>query len=415
MIGDRLKTKRSGAWSAEDLDRMLQATSPRGWVALFAIICIVAGVAAWSIFGEFSTYAEARGLLLSRDGGLVDAVASGQGRLDAIVVNAGDEIEKDAVIALISNEELSEQYAGVLALIEERSEALRALREAVAEEETIERESNSRRRGRLDDLEANAREILAVAEANHSGNERLFEQGIVSRIELLRTQREYNQANRVLIDLSRERDNLEAAEVRQQNQNASRIRDIEAQVSAAERQAREFATRLAAERVLAPAPGQVVEIKASPGSIMTPGQAVLSIRTGPPELDVALYVPPTVGTQIEVGMEALVSPDTVRREEFGSIRGVVESISSFPVSFEAMVAVLQNQNLAIALSQEGPPYFGRISLLDDPSTASGFVWTSPKASNQTLSAGTLASIEVKTRSQPPITLALPLLRELLGL
>lgn len=415
MAGGGLKPSGSNAWSAEDLDRMLHATSPRGWIALLAILFLVAGVGAWSVLGEYSTYARANGLLLSRDGRLVDAVATGRGRLDAIVVGVGDEIGKDTVVALISNEELSEQYSGVLALVDERSEALEALREALAEEEAITRANHARRRERLDDLEANAREILEVAELNYNGSESLFAQGIISRIELLRSQREYNEADRVLIELNRERDNLEAIAVTQQNENAVRVREMQAQVLAAERQARELAIRLAAERVLAPSPGQVVEIKASPGSLVAPGQAVLSIRTGPSELDVALYVPPTVGSQIEAGMEALVSPDTVRREEFGSVRGVVESISSFPVSFEAMVAVLQNQNLALTFSESGPPYFGRISLLEDPSTASGFVWTSPRGSTQALSAGTLVSVEIKTRSQPPITLALPLLREILGI
>ena len=114
-------------------------------------------------------------------------------------------------------------------------------------------------------------------------------------------------------------------------------------------------------------------------------------------------------------MQALVSPSTVRREEFGAIRGTVDSLSSFPISFEGMVAVLQNQSLARTFSEDGPPYAGRIALLPDPATASGFAWTSPKASSQRLTAGTLASVEIKTRSQPPITLAVPLLKELLGI
>ena len=128
-----------------------------------------------------------------------------------------------------------------------------------------------------------------------------------------------------------------------------------------------------------------------------------------------LYVPPDEGKKVEAGMQALVSPATVRREEFGAIRGTVASLSLFPVSFEGMVAVLQNPSLARSLSSDGPPYAGRIALLSDPTTASGFAWTSPKAANQKPTAGTLASVEIKTRSQPPITLAVPLLKELLGL
>ena len=407
--------KRTGSSPADELDRTLRVASPQGWVALLTILVIVAACCAWSVFGEYSTYVEARGLLLSQDGMVVDAVANGTGRLEAITVAPGDEIEKDAVVAVIVNEELAEQYANVLALIEERSQALAALRDAVAEEEALALANNSRSRGRLDDLEMTAREVLEVAEANFDSANRLFEEGIISRVELLRAQRELNQAQLSLIELNQERDALAATEVVQENENAARIIEMQAQVQAAERRAGEIETLLSAERILAPTAGQITEIKAATGSIVVPGQALASIRTGTEELDVLLYVPPAAGEQVEAGMESLVSPVAIRREEFGAIRGTVESISTFPVSFEGMVAVLQNQNLARTFSEDGPPYVGRVSLLTDPATASGFAWTSPRASGQTLTAGMLVSVEIKTRSQAPITLAIPLLREMLGM
>ena len=172
---------------------------------------------------------------------------------------------------------------------------------------------------------------------------------------------------------------------------------------------------MAAEIVLAPVSGRVIEIKVTTGAIVQPGAAVASIRTGTTELEVLLYVPPYDGKKVEAGMEALVSPTTVRREEFGSIKGTVESISPFPVSFEGMVAVLQNQSLARSFSEDGPPYAGRIALLSEPGDRERLAWTSPKSVSQRLTAGTLASVEIKTRSQPPITLAIPLLKDLLGL
>ena len=407
--------RRPESTSVDQLDRMLSITSARGWIALLSIFAIVAGVVAWSVFGQYSTYVEARGLLMSRDGRIVDAVAAGRGRLDVITVAPGDQIKEDDIVAYIANEELAEQYSNVLSLINERSLALEALELAVTQEEEIALANNNRRRERLDSLETTAREVLEVAQAGFESTRQLYEEGIVSRLELLRAQQEFNQAQRGLIELSRERDAIDAGEVVQENDNAARVREMRAQVEAARRRAGELSTLIASETVLAPVSGQVTELKAATGSIVVPGQAVASIRTGAEELDVLLYVPPTAGDQVEAGMDSLVSPVTLRREEFGAIRGTVETVSSFPVSFEGMVAVLQNQNLAATFSEDGPPFSGRISLLPDPGTVNGFEWTSPRASNQTLTAGTLVSVEVKTRSQPPITLAIPLLRELLGI
>ena len=399
----------------EQLDRMLSVTSARGWIALLAILVVAATVGVWSVVGEVATYVEAHGFLLNRGGRVVDAVATGSGRLRTIVVAVGDEVEKDALVALVANEELAARHAGALALVEERTRALDALKAEIAEESRIASENSARRRRQLDELEATALDMLDIARANLESSRQLFERRIVSRLRLESTQQEFNEARRVLLDLGRDRDTLEANEIRHRNDNATRIREMTGQVETAKHQARELQARVAAERVLAPVSGQVIEIKAARGSIVNSGTAVASIRTGTTELEALLYVPPAEGKQVEAGMPALVSPAAVRREEFGAIRGTVEYLSSFPVSIEGMVAVLQNRELAQSFFRDGPPYAGRIALVPDPTTASGFAWTSPKAASQTLAPGTLASVEIKTRSQPPITLAIPLLKELLGI
>ena len=417
MPGSRkTKFKRSSApqTTPERLDRMLSVTRARGWIALLSILVVTVAVGAWSVVGEIATYVEANGFLLNRGGRVVDAVATGSGRLHTIAVSVGDEVEKDALVALVANDELTARYASALASVVERARALDALKADISAESRIASENRARRRKQLDELEATALDMLDVARANLESSKQLFEQRVVSRLSLESTQRELNEARRGLLDLGRERDTLDANEIRYKNENATRIREMTARLESAKHQARELEILVAAERVLAPVSGQVIEIKAASGAIVNSGTAVASIRTGTTELELLLYVPPAEGKQVEAGMAALVSPAAVRREEFGAIRGKVESLSSFPVSFEGMVAVLQNRELAQSFFSDGPPYAGRIALVPDPTTASGLAWTSPKAASQTLAPGTLASVEIKTRSQAPITLAIPALKEWLG-
>ena len=417
MPGSRKTTFKSSSarLTTERLDRMLSVTRARGWIALLAILVVAAAVCVWSVVGEVATYVEAHGFLLNRGGKVVDAVATGPGRLRTVAVSVGDEVEKDALVALVANEERAARYSSALAVVVERARALDALEAEIAAESRIASENSARRRKRLDELEATALDMLDVARANLENSRRLFERRIISRLSLENTQKEFNESRRVLLDLGRERDTLEENEIGRRNENATRIREMAARVESAKHQARELEVLVAAEHVLAPVSGQVIEIKVASGAIVDPGTAVASIRTGTMELEALLYVPPDEGKQVEAGMPALVSPAAVRREEFGAIRGTVASLSSFPVSFEGMVAVLQNRELAQSFFRDGPPYAGRIALVPDPATASGFAWTSPKAANRTLAPGTLASVEIKTRSQPPITLAIPLLKEWLGL
>ena len=400
---------------AEQLDRTLYVTSAWGWIALLALLVVAAVVGLWSVVGEASTYVDAHGFLLNRGGKVVDVVATGSGRLSTIAVAVGDEIEEGSVVARIANEELAARYAGALALLEERRQALEKIEAAVAEEAEIVRANHARRHEQLDEMEATARAMLAVVRTSFEGIEQLFDDGLVNRERLEGAQQKFNDARRVLIELSRDRGALEEAEIRHRNDGAAVIRDMTSKVEVARHQARELAALVGTGNVLAPVAGQVIEIKTTVGAIVNPGTPVASIRTGTTALDVLVFVPPVVGEQVETGMQALVLPATVKREEFGALKGTVESLSSFPVSLEGLIAVLQNRSLAQSFFKDGPPYVGRVALVSDPTTASGFAWTTPKAASLTLSAGTIASVEIKTRSRPPITLAIPLLKELLGL
>ena len=342
-------------------------------------------------------------------------VANGTGRLNTITVAVGDEVEQGSVVALIANEELVARHAGAVALLDERTRALGEIEAAVAEESGIVRANHARRHEQLDELEAIARDVLAVARTNLEDSNRLFDDGVIDRARLDGARSRFNDARRVLIELSRDRGALEEDAVRYRNDSAARIRAMTIQVEVARHQASELAALVETGKILAPVSGEVIEIKTAAGASVHPGTHVASIRTGTMYLDVLVYVPPDVGEQVEAGMQALVVPATVKREQFGAIRGTVESLSSFPVSLEGMVAVLQNRSLAQSFFKDGPPYAGRVALHSDPATASGFAWTSPRAAGLTVNAGTIASVEIKTRSQPPITLAIPLLKEILGL
>ena len=115
----KMKLKRSSVrlTTPERLDRMLSVTRARGWIALLAILVVAGAVGVWSVFGEVATYVKANGFLLNRGGKVVDAVATGSGRLRTIAVSVGDEVEKDALVALIANEELAARYANALAFV----------------------------------------------------------------------------------------------------------------------------------------------------------------------------------------------------------------------------------------------------------------------------------------------------------
>ena len=401
--------------SPEQLDRALVVATSKTWLALAAVAAMAAAVGFWSVVGEVPTYVRASGILLSHGGAVVDAAPTGAGTLSRIVPAPGDAVEKGEIVAEVTNREVVERHRGALALVDEREQALRDFKASASAEDALVEQNVDRQRARLERIERGNRQQVETARERLDNHRQLYAERIVTRVTVERSQQAFNQAQRELFSTLAERDSLESRELQRRNERQVRITEIESRLQAAERRARELATQLDTQRVTAPVSGRVTEIKATVGAVLRPGQPVLSIKTTEGQLGALIYVPPADGKKVEPGMEVLVSPTTVRREEYGSVKGTMESVSSFPASQEGMIAVLQNRSLVQTLSEDGAPYSGRVLLEPDPSTTSGFAWTSPKASGETLTSGTLASVEIKIESQAPITLVVPLIKETFGL
>ena len=399
--------------TSDRLDRTLAVSSAKGWLALTMLGGMTATVVAWSVLGEVSTFVSAPGILLGRGGVIVDAVSTGNGSLTRVLPRVGDGVEAGSVVAVIVDSEAEELHRTAVASVDENVRALEALRAAREVESAVRAENVARQRRRYGAMEQNARDSVEVAGGFLEANRRFVAEGLVTRIDLEQSQRAYDAAQRELVAILRERDDLEYEEVRRRHEQEAEIAEREAGLQAAKRAVRELEARLATHAVLAPVSGRVAEVKAAVGAVLSAGVPVLSIRPATETLEALIYVPPADGKRIVPGMQVLVSPSSARREEYGSIRGRLAEVAAFPASLEGMVAVLQSPDLAQAFSADGPPYAGRVALDADASTASGLAWTSSRGAGLTVSSGTLVDVEIKIESRPPITLVAPALRRLL--
>ena len=399
----------------ERLDRVLSVTTARAWLALAVLMIMVAAVVAWAVLGEISTYVRAEGIFLNRGGMVFDAVASGDGRLTRIIPAVGDAVEKDDLVAELFDEETRERHAGAVALVAERARTLRDREAEAKEENALALQNVARQRKRLLHLERTGRALVRKAYKRLRVDQALLERGVIKREDVERSEQALDLARRNLFDAMRRREELKADDLRRWSDLKIRVTEAKARHLEAERHVNELAALIETWRIRAPVSGRVTEIKTHPGDALEAGQSVLSIETGGEGLEVLIYVPPMDGKRVAAGMPALVSPATVRHEEFGYMIGTVERLSAFPASLNGMIAALQNEDLAKTFSKDGPPYPGRIALTLDPSTTSGFAWTSPQAAAVVVTPGTLATVEVEVSSRPPVALVVPWIKERLKL
>lgn len=401
--------------SPEQLDQLMQVTTPKGWLALAAVGVLLAAAGVWGFVGSIPTEAAGAGILLRR-GGVTDLVTPGQGQIEEVRVTVGDVLERGQVVAVVRQEELERR-------IEDQRERLTAARRDLGDLEVYAAEQRRLRSRNLAQERANLRRSaetlerdLEILEERLEAERGLLAEGLVTRQTLLNTEQEVNTTRDALaaarldlngLDLTR----LEAEQVidRQLEDRRTLLRDLGLELRDLEAQLAENA------HVVSPYEGRVLELAVDRGDVVTPGSAILTLELLSEELMAVLFVPAADGKRVEVGMEARVSPSTVQREEHGFLRGEVTWVSEFPATTRGMRRLLANDELVTGLMEQGPPIQVEVSLVPDPRTPSGYAWSSSRGPDQEITSGTLATGGVIIERDRPVDLVLPKVRSSLGI
>ena len=170
----------------------------------------------------------------------------------------------------------------------------------------------------------------------------------------------------------------------------------------------------ASQPVISPYSGRIVELLIDVGSPIEKNAPLLSLEglnpAGRVDLVAVIYMAPAEGKKIRPGMEVQVSPSTVRREEYGFMRGQVASVGQFPATPQGMLRVLGNSELVKTLSAVGAPIEVRVTLSADAANTSGYAWSSPAGPPLQVDSGTLCTAWITLEQRRPISLMIPALK-----
>ena len=111
--------------SPEQLDQLMQVTTPRGWVALLALSILLLTAVVWGCVGRIPETVHGQGILV-KSGGVLQVVPSAGGRVIDIAVSVGDLVSAGQIVARVAQPELTDQLNQALAKLAD----LRAERES---------------------------------------------------------------------------------------------------------------------------------------------------------------------------------------------------------------------------------------------------------------------------------------------
>jgi HlyD family secretion protein len=333
----------------EQLDYLMQVTTPKGWYALYAVCGLLVLLLTWSVFGRLPTTITGRAIIMPPRG-VDDVYAPEAGLVREILVKEGAEVEEGEVVARLEQNDLAAK--GV------RSKKELELKIA----------SSSERIGFLEKQVKSKREALALGLIPPSDLE--------SSSSALEAARGELQAARNQLDAG-------GAELKQ------------------------------ATEVIAPKKGRIVELLATQGELVAKGGPMMTYVPGDEALGVVAFIP-EIGNQAKAGMDAEISPNTIKKEEFGFLRGRVNYVSDFPARTTMLYSITHNRILNQDIAAAGAPYLIRMTLEKDPQTVSGFAWSSGRGPADHIKAGMMCTVRVIVRQQRPISLVIPALKSLLG-
>jgi HlyD family secretion protein len=404
--------------SPEQLDRLMVVTDARGWIALAAVGLVLLTALVWGIVGSIPQNVLGTGILV-KSGGVFEVAPLGAGRVLDVSVNVGDLVTEGQVVARVEQTELSEH-------LQELKAALTAAREQ--HRQTVEHGSRdlelqiaylARQRASLEQSIANTKQTLTWYAEKIAAQEKLVQEGLMTRQTLLTSRQQEDGAREKIDDANAQLAQIAAKDAELQIQKSEQIAASQMKLDQQERAIGEAERDLKAKtEVIAPHTGRILEIMTEQGAVVGRGEPILSLDlTGRTvkDLEGVFYIPSSHGKEVRAGMPVLIAPSTVKQEEYGLMLGKVTYVSDFPATSKGMQRVLKNDKLVVGLARSDAPYEVHADLFLDPNTTSQYKWSSSSGPALRIQSGTIATVNITIGSKRPIDMVIPWIRDNLGL
>jgi len=157
--------------------------------------------------------------------------------------------------------------------------------------------------------------------------------------------------------------------------------------------------------------GIVTSIRVESDDYIERGTVVATMENNTAPLEAIIFISDEDAKTIQTGMDVQLSPSTVKKEDFGFIRGKISFISHYPTTKKRMATVLDNEQLSDRFMEKTSATFvARVSLQKNPLSKSGYQWSSRKEPDLKITSGTLCNGSIIVKQIRPISIAFPYIK-----
>lgn len=395
----------------DQLNNAIRLTSASSWILLAVLALCIGAIVIWSMVGRLLVYVHGPGVLELAGGDISVVEATATGEIKEILVQVGDSVKAGDTMFKVDLTAISAQHDGARKTLTQQQAELDSYTKTSDRDIKIRKENLDQQIKFLNSYIANQHNNESQLSEIYKSNQDLFKKGLIAQPVL-------QQSFERLIDVQQDIGNrvsqiadLKLQQIEFEDSVARYVSELNIQVAKTQGQLNDLDAQLQfGGAILAPSSGVVTELATEVGRVVDEGVELGAIQSGDRTLDAQGYMPIGKGKQVEVGMLAEISPTSVERNIYGSIRGTVTRVSRLPVTKAVLENRLGNTSLADQLMAQGAPIGITLRLEEDSATESGLRWTSSEGPPVELSAGTTVDVRVLTEQRRPITLLLPVLQ-----
>jgi HlyD family secretion protein len=406
-----------GINSSDGFDQRIRVIPPatRVLAASTAIVCVAALV--WAVFGSVPTRVIGRGVVLSDQEGNFSIASVAAGPVLEVLVKPGTRVMAGMPIAIIEQKLLTTQIENAVAEVERLEANLELLKAANAAQILSSEEAAKRQ------LAANEEQVAA----NEVRRDRLRElvaaystlraRGMISQNEFIAKQEQYDLTNLDLANAKARKVEVELAATTKRDALAEIERQKQAEIDLKKAGVDRLRVEMAVgSSVRSPISGVIHEIRLGRGDVAAAGDVIATVGQDQRSFfQVMVLLRGKTRKRAAPGMEANIVPDSIKKEEYGSMRGRVTVVSDEDVSVEHVDQIVHNDQLTKNLFGGEPALLAYVELFPTKDNPSGFEWWSGTGPPYKITAGSVATVDILVERVRPITLVIPALRKLLSI
>lgn len=400
----------------------MRVTSPLQWLMMMALLTLVLASLVWSVIATVPVKVAAQGILIS-PGGVLAVASEHGGRITKLMVRSGDKVTAGQLVAHLEQPDLRQELETAKAEFAELTSQKSQIVDFQRRDMNVQLALLAQKRRDTQEALSHVRDRIKWLEERERNEARLLEKQIIDRQRYITTKIDLNTASEALSKSKNDLKQIERDETALTIGKERELLEKEMAIGAAGRKIEALVERLARQSaVLSPYSGDIVEFKVNAGEVVEKGAALFSLLPSRDAVAAAakgsdllavIYVPPNDGKKVRPGMPVQIAPTTVKREEYGFILGKVKTVAEIPSTAEGMMRTLKNLQLVQSLSGGGAPFEVIVELQRDPTTPTGFQWSSSRGPEADVNTGTLTDAQVTVRDIHLISLAVPALESLL--